>query len=60
MLDRPPTARDAEPAIVVSTAEERRQWERLAKLPLVVVMRVDHLLDGVLQQRLDDTGGRLA
>ena len=59
VVERPPTARDADETIVVSTEGEKSAWERLAKLSHVTVLRVDHVLDCVLQQQLDITAGRL-
>ena len=59
VLTKAPSAKDAHETLVVTTEAEKKSWQRLAKLPRVKALRVDHVLDGVLQQQLDTERGQL-
>jgi hypothetical protein len=59
VLTKAPSAKDAHETLVVTTEAEKKSWQRLAKLPRVKALRVDHVLDGVLQQQLDTESGQL-
>jgi len=58
LLARPPTAGSGQ-VVVISTEEERAQWSKLAKLRNVSTITAHHLLNCMLNQRLDLSTGRL-
>ena len=59
LLDGIPSA-GGPAAVVISTAEERKSWERLARHRNVTILNASHLLTCVLRQELDLSAGRLA
>ena len=59
VCDKPPSSSDKEKTVVVSTEEERKAWEPLARLRNVSVINFGHLLTCVLRARFAVSGGEL-
>ena len=57
--DKPPRAGGA-PMIVISTAEQEREWKKWVGLAGVQVLKAEHLLTCVTRQQLDVEGGSLS